>query len=50
MDLVHLDVIVHGDPAAGGHRSVEVVAPPALLDPQVCGLPPLDLAALLVDE
>jgi Uma2 family endonuclease len=46
VDLVHGNVIVHGSPAPDGYRELAVVEPPALLDPDCCGLPPLDLGAL----
>jgi Uma2 family endonuclease len=47
VDLVHLCVLVHTDPGPEGYGSVETVRPPALLDPGTCGLPPVDLGALL---
>lgn len=50
VDLVDLCVHVHTDPGKTGYETVEVVHPPDLLDPQACGLPPLDLAALFSGE
>ena len=47
VDLVHLCVLVHTDPGPEGYGSVVTVSPPALLDPGTCGLPPVDLGAIL---
>lgn len=50
VDLVDLCVHVHTDPGEEGYASIATVHPPGLLDPQTCGLPPLDLAALFAGE
>lgn len=50
VDLVDLCVHVHREPGPVGYASIEAVAPQGLLDPQTCGLPPLDLAALFAAD
>jgi Uma2 family endonuclease len=46
VDLIHLTVIVHLDPSPNGYRSIRTYAPPEALDPDLFGIPPLDLEAL----
>jgi Uma2 family endonuclease len=50
IDLAHNAVVVHRDPAMGRYRQIHIAEPPAMLEPETCGLPPLDLEALFSDD
>jgi Uma2 family endonuclease len=50
VDLRHRSVIVHRHPTPDGYREIRTVEPPAMLDPGICDLPPLDLAALFAPD
>jgi Uma2 family endonuclease len=46
VDLVHHTVIVHLSPSDTGYREMKTYAPPEVIDPELFGIPPLDLQAL----